>query len=390
MGVQVRQKDGKWYVFINHQGKRKAKCVGRDKRVAVQIQKQLEAKLALGDVGLFKEETEAVLFRDYAEQYLETYATRALKPSSKRTVRNILTNHLLPAFGARPLQEITRQDVKVFMAQKPTLSTTHVRNILRHLSAICNHAVEDEVIAVNPASKMGKYLPTSSADPDRHMMPFTSEELTRYLAAMQERYPQYYAYFFMLARTGMREGEGLALTWDAIQFGVSAADPHRFIHVQRTYDPVHNRMNTPKSGKRRRVDMSRDLRAVLCEWREQCFEQAVLAGKTEVWPVVFATATGRPWDPQRLFPVHKRVCALAGLRANRVHDLRHSFATIHLYDLGTPVQYVSEQLGHSSIKITVDIYGHPRQGTNISPADRLDTSAQQSATQTQLDRLLVV
>ena len=51
MGVQVRQKGGKWYVFINHQGQRKAKCIGSDKRVAVQVQKQLEAKLALGGVG---------------------------------------------------------------------------------------------------------------------------------------------------------------------------------------------------------------------------------------------------------------------------------------------------------------------------------------------------
>jgi integrase len=219
-------------------------------------------------------------------------------------------------------------------------------------------------------------------------MPFTSAELTRYLAALQEHAPQYYAYFFTLARTGMRAGEGLALTWDAIQFGASAADPHRFIHVQRTYDPVHNRMNTPKSGKTRRVDISRDLRAVLLEWRQHCFDAVVLAGKTEVWPVLFATATGRPWDPQRLFHVHKRTCGLAGLRANRVHDLRHSFATIHLYELGTPVQYVSEQLGHSSIKITVDIYGHPRQGTNTYLADKLDTSMQQSVTYSQLENLV--
>ena len=63
MGVRLRQKDGKWYVFINHQGQRKAKCIGSDKRMAVQVQKQLEAKLALGDVGLLKEEPERVLFR---------------------------------------------------------------------------------------------------------------------------------------------------------------------------------------------------------------------------------------------------------------------------------------------------------------------------------------
>ena len=73
MGVQVRQKGGKWYVFMNHQGQRKAKCIGSDKRVAVQVQKQLEAKLALGDVELLEEAPEAILFGDYAEQWLDTY-----------------------------------------------------------------------------------------------------------------------------------------------------------------------------------------------------------------------------------------------------------------------------------------------------------------------------
>jgi integrase len=55
-----------------------------------------------------------------------------------------------------------------------------------------------------------------------------------------------------------------------------------------------------------------------------------------------------------------------------MHDLRHTYATIQLYEHHAPIQYVSEQLGHSSIKITVDTYGHPRQGIRISLADRLD------------------
>jgi hypothetical protein len=52
MGVKVRHKDGKWYVFINHQGKRKAKCVGDSKRAAEEVKRKLEAKLTLGEVGM--------------------------------------------------------------------------------------------------------------------------------------------------------------------------------------------------------------------------------------------------------------------------------------------------------------------------------------------------
>ena len=76
------------------------------------------------------------------------------------------------------------------------------------------------------------------------------------------------------------------------------------------------------------------------------------------------------------------------MRVNRVHDLRHSYATIQLYEHHAPIQCVSEQLGHASITITVDTYGHPRQGTSIALADRLDsadTHALRCATAAQRD-----
>ena len=70
MGVKVRQKGGKWYVFINHQGRRKAKCVGDSKRAAEEVKRKLEAKLTLGDVGLLDTAPPAITFGDYAERRL--------------------------------------------------------------------------------------------------------------------------------------------------------------------------------------------------------------------------------------------------------------------------------------------------------------------------------
>ena len=142
---------------------------------------------------------------------------------------------------------------------------------------------------------------------------------------------------------------------------------------RRTYDPVHRLFNTPKNGKSRRVDMSQELRTALLEFKNRRFDAAVLQGKTTLAPVIFCSASGRPWAPARLYAIHRHICTLAGLRVNRIHDLRHSYATIQLYEYHAPIQYVSEQLGHSSIKITVDTYGHPRQGTSIALADQLDS-----------------
>ena len=84
MRVKIRQKDGKWYVFINHHGQRKAKCVGDCKRAAEEVKCKLEAKLTLGDVGLLDAAPQAVLFGDYVEPWLTHYVTVACKPSPVR------------------------------------------------------------------------------------------------------------------------------------------------------------------------------------------------------------------------------------------------------------------------------------------------------------------
>ena len=243
---------------------------------------------------------------------------------------------------------------------------------MRTLHAICAHAIDDEVIDRNPATKLGRYLSEQHSTPSREINPFTSAELAHYLVTTRTRYPQHYAYFLCLARTGMREGEALGLHWEDIQFGKDTHDPHRFLHVQRTYDPVHRSFNTPKNGRSRRVDMSQELRTALLDLRNQRFDAAVLHGATTIPPVVFCGAQGRPLSAAGLYKIHRRICALAGLRGSRIHDLRHSYATIQLYEHHAPIQYVSEQLGHASIAITVDTYGHPRQGTSIILADRLD------------------
>jgi integrase len=291
-------------------------------------------------------------------------------------MRGIVRNHLLPAFGVQEIQSITRAQVKTFVVQKHQRYTpTYVRHLVRILHTILAQAVDEEILDRNPAAKLGRGLPEQRSTPRRDIHPFTSAELAHYLATVHAHYPQHYPYFLCLARTGMREGEALGLYWDDVQVGQDAQDPHRFLHIQRTYDPVHRLFNTPKNGRSRRVDMSQELRRALLDLRHQRFDTAVLHGATTIPQVVFCGTEGRPLSAAGLYKIHQRVCARAGLRGNRIHDLRHSYATIQLYEYHAPIQYVSEQLGHASIKITVDIYGHPRQGTSIALADRLDSAA---------------
>ncbi len=145
-------------------------------------------------------------------------------------------------------------------------------------------------------------------------------------------------------------GELLALQWDDIDW------QSRFIDVQRNY--THFRITTPKSGESRRVDMSRELAQTLADLHTERQLEAA-ASKWETVPEwVFCSEVGGLLHPHNVRDrIFYGLLTKAKLRKVRFHDLRHSFASLLLQNGESPV-YVKGQMGHSSIQVTVDLYGH--------------------------------
>ena len=141
----------------------------------------------------------------------------------------------------------------------------------------------------------------------------------------------------------------------------------RFLEVSRNF--THGRLTTPKSGESRRVDLSRELTATLEAL--QLDRQLEVAPHGTASPWVFCDGQGKPfhqnWVRLRFF----RLLKGAGVRQVRFHDLRHTFASLLLQNGESPV-YVKEQMGHCSIQVTVDCYGHLIPGGNKHAVDRLD------------------
>jgi hypothetical protein len=81
VGVKIKKRGGKWYVFVTYHGRRKAKCVGSSRQVAEHIKRQLEAKLALGDLG-FLTQSSGLTFEEYAQRWLKQHAAVQLKKST--------------------------------------------------------------------------------------------------------------------------------------------------------------------------------------------------------------------------------------------------------------------------------------------------------------------
>jgi Site-specific recombinase XerD len=176
----------------------------------------------------------------------------------------------------------------------------------------------------------------------------------------------------------------IALQWGDIQFGADENDSNRCILVQRNF--VQGQFTSPKSKKSRRVDMSRKLRRVLLEVRDSRLIEAFVQGKANISDEqVFPSKAGTVLDPDNLTHYHfLPALTKAGLRKFRFHDLRHTFGSL-LIQSGASLAYVKEQMGHSSIQVTADVYGHLIPGANISWVDGLDPERQpnQSATPAQ-------
>jgi integrase len=183
--------------------------------------------------------------------------------------------------------------------------------------------------------------------------------------------------FLCAPRTGIRQGELIALKGTDLDFN------GRVIVVQRNLS--RGRISATKNGKARKVDMSTQLAEVLSEMlskrraealrremekpAEERRDAATVVNEVmEDW--LFQSPVGTQVDPSNLRKLFNRLLTEAKLRRVRFHDLRHSFASLLLQNRQS-LTYVKEQMGHSSISVTVDIYGHLVPGGNRQAVDRL-------------------
>src|SRR5262249_41607638 len=143
MGVKVKEKvaaSGVFWVFINHKGKRKSKCIGSEK-AAIEFKSIIEARLKLGQSLLPEEPHSGPILEDYYKKFRQGYLETAVKDSTRRNYENCFRVHILPALGERRLGEVTRTQVKDFIASmvKKGLSRATIGITIRNLCTFINH-----------------------------------------------------------------------------------------------------------------------------------------------------------------------------------------------------------------------------------------------------------
>ncbi len=370
MGVTVKQWKGAWWIFVNHHGQRKAKRVGTGndgKKAAKAAATKIQGRLASGEP--LREQPSATTLAAYAASWLKSYAAVECKPRTHELYESMLRVHILPTLGTSPLTDLKRDQIRDLLAAKAEtgLKRGTLRNILAPLRELLNHAVEDGVMVANPAARIGRRLARMQAHEEQKRVEiFTEPDLAHLLATAEAQYPEATDLIATLAWTGLREGEAFGLQWPDVDFH------NGFLEVRRTvaYRKQVLQVGSPKSKKSRRVDLPTVLLAKLRERHDKAKEDAALMERAFI-PWVFPNGVGLPRDASNFsnrlwYPLLEA----AGLHRVPPHTLRHTYASL-LIMRGENLVYIKEQLGHSSIQVTVDLYGHLIPGVHRGAVDAL-------------------
>jgi integrase len=282
---------------------------------------------------------------------IRTRKGQPYKPSVIRSYDQGLRDHVLPEIGYMRLSDVRRRDLQDLadMMLAKGLDPSTIRNAIAPVRVIFRRAVNRGEIGVNPTS--GLELPAPQGQRERIADPVEAETL---IGALAESDRALWATAFY---AGLRSGELQGLDWSAVDLSAGV------IRVERAYDPKARTFVEPKSKKgRRSVPIPSVLRAFL-------LEHQMRQGRRE--GLVFGRDAEHPFTSSNVWRRAHTAWERAGLEPITLHEARHTFASL-MIAAGVNAKALSTYMGHSSITITYDRYGHLMPGNEEEAAGLLD------------------
>jgi len=311
-----------------------------------------------------------VSLADYAKDFMAQFATTNKKRSTD-VYRLNLNKHILPALGRLPLRQINRTMITSYLVRQTTAAKATKRLQVAILRAVFAHAVQHNVVVVNPCEGITKELKLSEQPKVRRQrigkQAYTAAQLGTLLDAARSD-ERHYPLFMFLSRTGCRISEALGAEWGDVQWDAGT------ITIERAISKGHREV--PKSGVGRTIDMTQDLARVLRALLVKRKEQKLARGWDEVPAPVFCSTVGTPLEESKVRKALGRIVKAAKLPEFTLHGFRHSYASILIASGASPA-YVQAQLGHSSVALTVDLYGshHAHESAAVNALDTLVKTA---------------
>ena len=348
MKAEKDKKTGKWliqYRYTDWQGKRR-------KSTKRGFATKREAEEWLRNFLITQKADFDMKFEDFWKMYCADMETR-LREHTMRTKKYIVELKILPYFGDKRVNDITAADIRQWQNEliKMGYSPTYLKTINNQLSAIFNYAVRYYDLKSNPCVKAGSMGKSKAEEMDF----WTGEEFRKFIDSVMNKRLSYMA-FMTLYWTGMRMGELLALNPKDIDL------EKRTISITKSYQRLGKKdvITPPKTPKSKRViTIPEFLAADIKDYMDSLYDLQ---------------------ENDRLFPITKyylehemqRGIKESGVKRIRVHDLRHSHASM-LIELGFSPLEIANRLGHEKMETTLNTYAHLYPNKQTKLAERLDS-----------------
>jgi integrase len=354
----IAKKGAKYYVVVDVEpdpetGKRRQKWHSGF-RTKKEAERGLATILGRLEQGSYIEPTRATV----AEYLREWLAGVRVDPGTLADYRMHVEKRLIPEFGNRRVQSLTPLAIDVLLRKlereggrrKQGLSPRSVRLVYMVGHKAFADGVRKGILASNPFDKVDPPQQKTTKMPT-----WSAEELRLFLAAAADDH--LYAAWLLSSTTGMRRGELLGLSWTELDLDASRLSvTQEWILEDGT--PTLKPFTKTDAG-RRMLSLDSRTASALASHRVRQGKERLALGRT--WrnslEFVFTERDGSPIHPDTFSERFGQLAKLAGLPPIRLHDLRHTYATLSL-KAGIPAKVVSARLGHASTAITTDIYQH--------------------------------
>lgn len=343
---RTKRSDGRYTVTITHEGKRHF-FYGTTQKEAREKAQQARDRIKVGSPVRDATRTLA----DWLQEWTDTTLKASTRANSTKALHAMFVRQwIVPTIGTVSLDRLKPSDVtRLLLAmQEEGKADSTRRKALDVLCLALDDAVTNGLLAANPARKVQR--PTVKHKEARYLNP---DEVAAFVKGTNGL--RYADALRLILATGMRRGEALALRWADVTWERQEVRVNGALVRQNGSLIV---TNTKTAGSRRTVRLSGAAMLLLKKVKAaQAAERLKAANVWEDSGLIFTTEFGKPVEPRNLHRAVLIAAKKAGLAGAHVHTLRHTYATTALMN-GVPLKVVSMNLGHSSIVLTGDLYGH--------------------------------
>lgn len=331
-------------------------------------QKRLRQLLTELDKGIFVKPGKLTV-GEYLRVWLKDNALPNMAPRTYEGYEFQINKYAIPTLGKIPLTELKPAHIQHLCSQKQTAGLHRTAQyIYNSLNKALSVAVKTGIIARNPCDAV------ESPRVPRHEMKTMSESDVHIFLELA-RNSDYYPIFYTMLFTGIRRSEVLALKWGDCDLDLCQISVNRTLHVLR-YGTLKGQVifKAPKTQKSRRmIALTPSTSIVLKEHKEKQNKLRQSLGMNLVSDddLVFCQYDGKPLQPDTISHAWLKMARRTGLKGIRLHDARHTHASLMLKQ-GIHPKIVQERLGHMSIETTLDTYSHVAPGLQQAAAKRFD------------------